>query len=149
ADLHHGCPVLRFPQGSEHLFLDLSTPSCHRRILLLVKKTTSRAGPSSFRYPTFRALGQIAIAEVVLPGWHNPRPGVGQVRLVLVVLEVCAGEYGAGRPRDLGARGEKSVVSQSAAGLLMSITDDTSPHPVETLCGFYLCISFTPPLLPS
>jgi hypothetical protein len=48
-DFRNRRPALRLPQRSEHLFLGMSTSSCHRWVLLPGKKTPSRAGHSRSR----------------------------------------------------------------------------------------------------
>ena len=50
------------------------------------------------------------LADVLLPDGTNVNHDAGQRRLVLVVSEVCAGRYGAGRAREGRTRGEERLV---------------------------------------
>jgi len=52
----------------------------------------------------------------VLTRWHSRQPCAGQRRLVLVVSEVCARGYRAGRAREGRTRSEERPVGWSAAG---------------------------------
>jgi hypothetical protein len=53
------------------------------------------------------------IADVLLPDWHEPESGTRQRWLVLVVSEVCAEGYRAGRVGEGSARVEERLVGWS------------------------------------
>ena len=53
-----------------------------------------------------------------------PQSGTGQARLVLVVPEVCAGGYGAGRVRAGSARRQERLMGRSAASAAVGVAEE-------------------------
>jgi hypothetical protein len=57
-------------------------------------------------------------------GWHERQSHTGQRRLVLVVSEICAGGYGAGRARKGSTSCQERVVGRSAAGAPVGVAQE-------------------------
>jgi len=78
--------------------------------------TGRMGGPTVQERNGLRQAHPCGCTPATLAQWHPRQSSARQTRLVLVVSEVCAGRYGAGRTREGSTRGEERLVGWSAAG---------------------------------